>query len=119
MHRDALAVEWIHTLYYLGAELVEGESWIEFTVDGKRVLGFIPKNGMLKFSGKCWLAVHVYPHQFDANVGLPTTTVPSTFKPPVQLVLLSPKKMATFVALWPSLRAVNGRRITYRFVPLS
>ena len=119
MSASSICIEWIRTLYHSGSEYTPGETWVTAMVEGERILGYIPKNGMLKLGGKIYFVLDLYPYGTDADWKVPSTSFGQTYTPQRRLIWLSSAKLSDVQPLWPSFQqTADDGTIKMRFVPL-
>ena len=114
--QQQLAIEWISKLFYAGTEYHAGQSWLSGTLNGNRVLAYIPQDGIFKWSNKFFFYLRLYPVGRPDKYGLPTTEVPEGFMPSCRLVIVGSGKLQDVVPLWPSFQLKRGTSVMYRFV---
>ena len=67
--QQQLAIEWISNLFYAGTEYHAGQSWLSGTLNGNRVLAYIPQDGIFKWSKDYTQAARAY-----ESAGEPSTS---------------------------------------------
>ena len=114
----SLTITWTDVLYYRGAEVHAGKSWVSACFKGKRVLAFIPEGGIFSFNGKFWFLMQVYPNSSMDKYRLQTCTVPRGYEPTERIVAVHSANLTDVTLLWPSMRVKRGTSVFYRFVPM-
>lgn len=118
LSHDSVSVEWIHELYHGGCEYRAGLSWVSATYDGSELLAHVPACGIFRCRRAIYMLFSLYPCCVDAELDLPTTTVPATYVPASQLIRVDSKKLSRIEPVSPSFRVVRGQTVFTRFVPL-
>ena len=114
----SLHITWSDVLYFRGAEVHAGKSWVSGCFKGERMLAFIPVGGIFSFKDKFWFLLHMYPLATIDKYGLQNCDVPRGFVPTERIVWVHSVNFTDVTPSWPSMRVVRGKSVFYRFVPL-
>ena len=113
-----LHITWSEVLYFRGAEVHAGKSWVSGSFKGERIIAFIPAGGIFSFKDKFWFVLHMYPSAAIDKYGLLTCDVPRGYVPTERIVWVHSANFTDVSPLWPSMRVVRGKSVFYRFVSL-